>query len=371
VRPVTLFFCGDVMTGRAIDQVLPHPGDPALHEPYATTAEEYVRLAEAASGPVTRPVGFDYVWGDALPLLAEIAPDVRIINLETSITNSLDYWPGKAVHYKMSPANIPCFTAAGIDCCCLANNHVMDWGYPGLAETLDTLAKAKIKSCGAGLDLEQAQRPAIMAAGEGRVIVFSLGSTTSGILPAWAAGENRPGVDLLPDLSEATAAEIGKRVQEIKRPGDIVVAAIHWGPNWGYQVPRQQAGFAHSLVDSAGVDIVYGHSSHHVKGIEVYRDRLVLYGCGDFLDDYEGIGGYEAYRGDLGLMYFPTVDAASGRLLGLRLAPTQVRRFRVNRAPPGDAAWLENTLDREGAALGTGVTMTADGCFELHWRRDR
>ena len=75
-----------------------------------------------------------------------------------------------------------------------------------------------------------------------------------------------------------------------------MVASVHWGSNWGYDIPREQTVFAHRLIDEAGVDIIHGHSSHHVRAIEVYKDRLILYGCGDFLNDYEGISGYEEFR---------------------------------------------------------------------------
>ncbi|TIP99701.1 MAG: CapA family protein, partial [Mesorhizobium sp.] len=82
-----------------------------------------------------------YVWGDALSELDREAPDARIINLETSITTSLSLAP-KGINYKMNPANIGCLAAARIDCCVLANNHVLDWDEPGLVETLDTLRLA-------------------------------------------------------------------------------------------------------------------------------------------------------------------------------------------------------------------------------------
>src|SRR5690606_34281662 len=118
----------------------------------------------------------------------------------------------------------------------------------------------------------------------------------------------RPGIHLLPDLSDRTAAGIGELVRESKRPGDIAVASIHWGGNWGYEIPEAQRRFAHNLVDRAGVDVVHGHSSHHPKGIEVHRDRPIIYGCGDFIHDYEGIRGYETFRNDLVLMYFPTLE---------------------------------------------------------------
>jgi poly-gamma-glutamate capsule biosynthesis protein CapA/YwtB (metallophosphatase superfamily) len=125
---LTLFLCGDVMLGRGIDQILPHPGDPLLRELYVGSAITYVQLAEQVNGPIPAPVDFGYVWGDALDELRRAAPQARIINLETSVTKSRDYMP-KGINYKMNPENVACLTAAGVDCCVLANNHVLDFGY--------------------------------------------------------------------------------------------------------------------------------------------------------------------------------------------------------------------------------------------------
>jgi poly-gamma-glutamate capsule biosynthesis protein CapA/YwtB (metallophosphatase superfamily) len=120
---LNLFLCGDVMTGRGIDQLLPQPSRPHLYEPYVTDARDYVRLAERASGPIARPVGFDYVWGEARAEIDRRAPQLRIVNLETAITTSEDAWPGKGIHYRMHPANVGVLTAARIDACALANSH--------------------------------------------------------------------------------------------------------------------------------------------------------------------------------------------------------------------------------------------------------
>ena len=128
---LTLFLCGGVMTGRGVDQVLPYPGDPELREKYAADARAYVRLAERAHGRIPRLAAFAWPWGDALPVLEDAAPDVRVINLETSITRSRDFAPGKAVHYRMSPGNVPCLAAARPDACALANNHMLDFGRRG------------------------------------------------------------------------------------------------------------------------------------------------------------------------------------------------------------------------------------------------
>ncbi|HER62854.1 MAG TPA: CapA family protein, partial [Desulfobacteraceae bacterium] len=305
---VTLFLAGDVMPGRGIDQILPHSVDPILYEPYVRDARDYVRLAEQVNGPFDKPVEPGYIWGDALAVLADVRPDLRIINLETSITTSSEYWL-KGINYRMHPENSGVLTAAGIDCCVLANNHVLDWGHGGLVETLQTLEREGIQQAGAGRSRARASLPAIFEVpGKGRVLVFAYGSTTSGIPREWAAAPESPGINLLPDLSIATAEEIGKTVAEVRQPGDIVVVSIHWGGNWGYGIPEEQRRFARLLIDGAGADLIHGHSSHHVKGIEVYRNKLILYGCGDFLNDYEGISGHEQFRADLTLMYFPRLS---------------------------------------------------------------
>ena len=147
----------------------------------------------------------------------------------------------------------------------------------------------------------------------------------------------------------------------------MVVASIHWGSNWGYAIPDSQVRFAHALIDEAKVDIVHGHSSHHPKAIEVYNDRLVLYGCGDFLNDYEGIGGYEEFRDGLALAYFPMVSVGSGVLRGLRMTPFQIRNFRLIRASAADTAWLARTLSREGERFGTRVVETGEAGLMLKW----
>lgn len=364
---VTIFLCGDVMTGRGIDQILPHPCDPRLYEEYLTSALDYVALAEGRVGPIPRPAGFSCIWGDALGELDRVHPDARIINLETSITTSEEPEP-KGINYRMSPANAPCLKAAKIDCCVLANNHVLDWGVAGLHETLETLSDIGLKSAGAGRDRVEAAAPAIIeTGGNRRIIVFSFGSQTSGIPRNWRATKDRPGVNLLEDLSDQTVALIATNVRAIKRPGDIVVASIHWGANWGYDIHRDQRRFAQGLIDQAEVDVIHGHSSHHPKAIEVYRNKPILYGCGDFLNDYEGIVGYERFRDDLTLMYFVTLDVSTGELAALGMTPLQIRKFRLNHVSRVDAEWLRDTLSREGARFGTSVEFGDANRLQLMW----
>lgn len=357
--PVTLFLAGDVMLGRGIDQVLPHSVDPQLYESYVKSAERYVELAEAENGEIPAAVPFDYVWGDVPAELERVAPAARIINLETAVTTSDTPWAHKGIHYRMHPGNAPVLTAAAIDVCVLGNNHVMDWGRAGLRETLETLTAAGLGVAGAGESARAAAAPAVVETGAGRLLVFSYGMPTAGVPAAWEATSGKAGVNVLQSLGDAETERVVEDVTAHRQEGDRVVVSIHWGGNWGYDVPAAQRRFAHRLVDAGAADIIHGHSSHHPKGIEVYRGRPILYGAGDFLNDYEGIGGRERYRGDLTLMYFPTL-APSGELVGLRMTPLRIRRFRLERASSDAAQWLAETLDTHSRELGVRVGLDGD-----------
>lgn len=366
-RPdITLFLCGDVMTGRGIDQVMAHSVDPTLYERYVKSALDYVRLAEEASGPLPRPLSFEYPWGDVLPLLKREAPDLRLINLETAITER-GTPHNKCIHYRMHPLNVPCLAALGVNGAVLANNHVLDWGREGLEDTLESLRQAGIVGVGAGRDrAEAAQEAQWLLPGKGRVRLFAFGHPSGGVPGDWAAGDSLPGINWLPDLTPESVAELKNHLRETRQEGDVVVVSLHWGSNWGYAVPEEQQRFAHALVDEAGVDLVWGHSSHHPRPIEVYRERLILYGAGDFLNDYEGIRGYEEFRPELAALYLPRI-APGGRLRELRLWPLRVHLFRLKRAAANEAHWLAETLSRVGRALGTQLLPHHDGTLRLHW----
>ncbi len=368
---VTLFLCGDLMTGRGIDQILPVSNDPVLFESYVRDAREYVAIAEKRNGPIPEAVDYRYPWGDALKILEEIRPAARIVNLETSVTTSADFWPRKGIHYRMHPGNAKLLSVARIDCCVLSNNHIIDLGLGGLKETLETLRQTGIKTAGAGENATKAALPAIIEiAPEIRLAVFGFGTKSSGVPASWAARSHSPGVNFIPDLSPGAAAEVIESIKGQTRPEDLVIFSVHWGGNWGYDIPEEQVRFAHQLIDSGAVDVVHGHSSHHARPLEVYRGKLILYGAGDFLNDYEGIEGNEGYRDDLALMYFPTLESGTGRLVRLRMVPLQIFRFSLRRASAADAAWLSDVLNRESREFGTKVRLE-NGRLEIELKPDR
>jgi poly-gamma-glutamate synthesis protein (capsule biosynthesis protein) len=156
------------------------------------------------------------------------------------------------------------------------------------------------------------------------MLVFACGTASSGIPPGWAAATARPGVSFLPSLSRASAEALTARAEAARQDGDLVAVSIHWGANWGYEVTPDEARFARRLIDG-GISLVHGHSCHHPRPVEVYRGRLILYGCGDCIDDYEGISGYEEFRDELRLLYFASLTPGTGTLQALRMVPMRAQ----------------------------------------------
>jgi poly-gamma-glutamate synthesis protein (capsule biosynthesis protein) len=357
-----IFLSGDVMTGRGIDQILRHPGDPTLHERWARSAIEYVNLTEQRNGPVPRGVDPSYVWGDALEILDDGNVGARIINLETAITDDGEPWPGKGIHYRMHPDNLAIISTARIQCCVLANNHVLDWSHPGLTQTVSSLSRAGAVPAGAGADFPTAAAPAVLEVPQGRVIIIAVGSESSGIPPSWAAGPGRPGVAMT-TLSSTDIDAIAARIADVSRLGDLVVVSI-LGCQLGLPRAPSHRHFACDLIDRAGA-LVHGHSSHHPLGIEVHRGRPILYGC-DLINDYEGIAGHETYKPGVGMLYLMAMDSDEGVLTNLEMVPMRMHRFRLVRAGADDREWLRTVLSREGERFGSSVDSSGDNLV-LRW----
>lgn len=345
---VRIFLGGDVMTGRAIDRLFAEHLPDDFDRPGHVPASRYLAWSAALHGAEPAPLRHDYVWGAALGVLDRQQPDLRLVNLEVAVTRS-DARADKHFVFRMHPANVGCLAAAGLDCCVLANNHVLDFGRPGLVETLRTLAAAGVGTVGAGLDDADAMRPLVRRLRTGgRLLVFAWGGRDAGIREHWSAGPGRPGVAWLPDWSARSVAVVAGQVAAHKRPGDLVVVSLHWGDNWPAEVPAAHRRFARALIETAGIDLVHGHSAHHPMPVEVHQGRLIVYGCGDLVNDYEGRPEYQPRRGELGALLFADLEARSGRLLRLHVHPVRRRRFRLETALPEEAAWLERRLRGAG-----------------------
>ena len=118
---------------------------------------------------------------------------------------------------------------------------------------------------------------------------------------------------------------------------------------------------AHFLIDDCDIDIIHGHSSHHVQGVEVYKGKLIIYGCGDFVDDYALTPGY---RNDLSAIWQVMVEESldhtgekSLRLKQLKILPTRIERFQAQALNSGDEdfRWVNDKIAKLSHDLGTTI----------------
>jgi poly-gamma-glutamate synthesis protein (capsule biosynthesis protein) len=340
-----IFLGGDVMTGRAIDQLFHTHNADGFGKPKDIPAQQYLVASAKLNGAEILPLSHDYIWGVALSILDNANVDLRLVNLETAITTAAA-WDKKAFNFRMHPANVGCLTAARIDCCALANNHVLDFGISGMEDTINTLTRAGIGHSGAGVNLDAAQKPYIHVLPDGqRVLIFAWGFQDSHIhFPHWKAEERKPGINYLPDISKTSAEQMKATIKAFSQPGDITIASLHWGANWVKKIPNSHRAMARFLIDEAGVNIIHGHSSHHVLSLDVYHGRPIFYGCGDLINDSEGSPISRSMYGYLGALFFVDLEVGTHKMRGLRIEPLQRRRFRLESPSAEDAAWVRKRV---------------------------
>ncbi len=341
---IRIFLGGDVMTGRTIDQLFAVHNLDDFGKTKHIPSQKYHAWSASLYGAESVPVGHNYIWGTALDIFNIAKPDFRLINLEVAITQS-DDWERKDFNFRMHPANTPCLSAASIDCCSLANNHILDFGRAGLEETIHSLQTAGIGYTGAGSNSDVAQKPYVhLLPDGGRILVFSWGFPDSGIFPHWQAEKTSPGVNYVANFSKKSAQYMVNQINIYRKPGDIIIASLHWGKNWISAIPAAHRRLAHYLIDNGSVSIIHGHSSHHPTGIEIYKNRPIFYGCGDLINDYEGNPKYRPLKHHLGLLYFIDINKKTGVLQDFKIVPVQRRRFRLEAALSSDFEWLSRRM---------------------------
>lgn len=317
-----LGFVGDVMLGRGVDE-------------------------RWADGP---PVG---MWGSMVDHLRSL--DGLFCNLECCLSARGERRTGRTYHFRAAPDwAVPALRAGGATWVSLANNHVLDYGPVAFGDTTDALSGGEIPHAGAGPDLERAVRPSLVDVAGIQIAAVAFTDRS----PSYGASANRAGTAYL-DLDPTNPAT--RRVVDAalgrarNRDPDLVVASLHWGPNWETRPSPMRRRFARWLVDR-GVDFVHGHSAHVVQGVEVYRGRPIVYDAGDFVDDYAVVPGL---HNDRSLLFELVVE--DGRVDGLRLVPVEIRDEAVHRADEEVATWLRERMRTLSAEFGTTLVHDGDG----------
>ena len=317
-----LALAGDTMLGRGVARAL------AAGPPERLVAPEVVELMGTA--------------------------DLVVLNLECCVSERGRRWdaPGKPFFFRAPPSAVELLRRLRVRCVTLANNHALDYGREALLDTLDHLADAGIATVGAGRDLDQARRPAVLDAAGLRVAVIGVTDHPAD----YAAGPDRPGVAYA-DLAGGAPEWLLAAVRDAAADADAVLVTPHWGPNMT-KAPVPHVRRAAAAFGGAGATLVAGHSAHVPHGVGGW----VLYDLGDFLDDYAVD---RRLRNDLGLLFLVTVD--EGGPVALEAVPLKLDFCRTRLADGSDAAWMRRRFRDACAALGTDVAEAGDRLV-VTWR---
>jgi poly-gamma-glutamate capsule biosynthesis protein CapA/YwtB (metallophosphatase superfamily) len=346
----TLVLLGDVMLGRLVDALLPTSiarlsphTDP---ETAARTVDTYI----LNRNPELRSYNYASPWGNAVRTIRDA--DFVLANLETALTRSEKPWPAKAFNYRSHPENVRCLTKVGMNggrgYVSLANNHTLDWCVEGLHATSQALADADIRFAGAGRTSDEAARPATLDVGSGPMI------------KCWSFADHPSewkDMDLFNfiDYSDRCKERIKRHILGSVAPSDrrfLKVVSMHWGPNYRWHPTQEIIDLAHFMIDECGVDLIHGHSSHHIQGLEIYKGKLIVYGCGDFVDDYAV---NITFRNDLSALW--RVTATEQSITKLELFPNRIQKFAAHLLDKDDVdhAWVDSKFRELCARFGTKV----------------
>lgn len=211
--------------------------------------------------------------------------DIALANLEGVVSTRGAFWDKEETnpfYFRAPPFMLEVLTEAGFDVVMTANNHAMDFGPEALLEQLELLEAVNIVAVGAGRDAEEAAAPKYVKVGDMVLAVIGLTTYNSPI----AAGADRAGVHWINGHAQILN-KLAASVAEARRHADLVVFSPHWGGNWTERPTPQRIELAHALID-LGVDAILGHSAHQIHGIEIYKNRPIVYDMGNFLWDSPG-----------------------------------------------------------------------------------
>ena len=316
----TLAFVGDLMFGRLVSQQL-RRRDP------------------------------EWFWGDVIGLLK--GADAVFGNLECAVTTREDEWrrSPKAFHFRADPACIDVLKAGNVRFVSLANNHALDFETHGLLDTIHYLDEAAIAHAGAGANGEIASAPALIRAGPLLIAAFAMTDN----MPEAGATETEPGVCYVdPEAGDGAPTEADFN-RARAQGADFIVASAHLGPNMVARPGRNVRAYKKRLIER-GADLVHGHSSHIIQGLERIASRLILHDAGDFIDDY-AID--PALRNDLSILFL--VHAAKTGVQRVRLVAVRLHMAQVRLAQPPEAELILSRMQALSRELGVELVRTKEG----------
>ncbi|MGH3734156.1 MAG: CapA family protein [Micromonosporaceae bacterium] len=281
------------------------------------------------------------------PISAQLsAADVAVVNLETAITEGGTPEP-KQFKFRAPGSAYQAVKAAGIDAVSLANNHALDYGHDGLADTLRYAEEAGVPAFGAGKDAAAAYAPWVTEVRGVKIAVVGL-SQIRELAHRWEATEDRPGIAMAHDLAVAANA-----VKAARQQADVVIAYLHWGKE-GSECPTERMTVLARTLAEAGATAVIGTHAHLLLGDGWLGNTYVSYGLGNFLWWWN-----DAYSNDTGVL---RLTLRGPELVGTRFLPA---RISYTTGQPLPAEGEHETRISEKFATLRGCTGLADSPGQL------
>ncbi|QBI18233.1 CapA family protein [Egibacter rhizosphaerae] len=301
---------GDLMFGRHVEEVTRRQGPEAPLEPAAPYLDA------------------DYVSG----------------NLEQVVSERDDLPEAdKLIHLRTGPAPLEALDEAGFTTLTLANNHTMDHGLPGLADTIAALDEIGLDHVGAGEDLDDASDILYQEFGDLTVATLSF---TDVFVEGFVARAFQGGV------RSADPDAVVPAIERARSEADLVIAQFHWGEEYDFGPNADQRDLA-EVAAQAGADVVVGHHPHVLMPVETIDDTLVLYSLGNFVFDQgwtrtreTAVARYELGRDGVARVVLEPMYIREATPRPLSGIDRPYRRARIHDQLAGDLDW-----ERAGDAL--------------------
>ena len=223
------------------------------------------------SEPVLSEHGYDYPFARVKHLFNE--SDVIIGNLEGPLTHQEIPYSDKEYLFKTPPELVaPALKNAGFTLLNLANNHIMDFGVPGMRDTIEALRNSGMQSVGVGSNLTEARKGIVISVNDKNIGFLSYSLTFP---KSFWATDTRPGTAF------GHEHQIRSDVKRLKAKTDLVVVSFHWGREKSSELREYQPILAHAAIDE-GASLIIGHHPHVLQAVEQYKHGVILYSLGNF-----------------------------------------------------------------------------------------
>ena len=301
-------------------------------------------MLDGTARPVLQANGYDYPFAEVRKFFD--GAHIVIGNLEGPLTTRGAPEQDKTYVFRSPPDKVgQALRNAGFTAVSLANNHTLDFGAEGLAQTIEALDAVGIAHIGAGPNLKDARKPVFVETAGTRVALLAYSLT----LPEhFYAEANKPGTAF------GHEAHLRADVASARKQADIVLVSFHWGQEGKTTLREYQTRLGHVAIDS-GAAAVFGHHPHILQGIEHYKDGVILYSLGNFT--------FGSYSKDAQVSAVAELTFDGPHVAALRLYPINVNNFEVEFQPKPltgeNAARVIEELRTLSAALKTDIVSDA------------